>query len=177
MRAFYHLLASFFIAQRSFALIDIQQHATHSLWTFAVALHALPGQEQQMLELQDNAGIDIPELLFYCWLERRHEHLRTPAQLEEIRRWQQRFTVPLRLMRRELKPLLERSPPLATMRNAIKSAELESERETLRRLALLERDENAPSEQAWQLWHGKITAHHGAIILKVRQAAQRITLE
>lgn len=130
-----------------------------------------------MLELQDEAGIDIPELLFYCWLERRHEHLTAPAQLEVIRHWQARFTIPLRSMRRELKPLLEHDPQLANMRNAIKKAELESEREVLRSLALLERNEGAPSEQAWQAWHGKKSAHHSAIVLKVRQAAQRIVLE
>nr|WP_281172186.1 TIGR02444 family protein [Carnimonas nigrificans] len=161
----------------AFTLTDTQPHAVRSLWTFAVALHALPGQESGMLNLQDEAGMDIPELLFYCWLERRHEHLTAPSQLEEIRRWQARFTAPLRSMRRELKPLLEHDPQLADMRNAIKKAELESEREVLRRLALLERGDGAPSEDAWQTWHGKISPPHAAIVLKVRQAAQRIALE
>lgn len=108
-----------------------------SLWDQALALYARPGVEAACLALQDQAGVDVCELLWACWLER---HGLTPdddapTHLAPIRAWQAEMTRPLRDRRRALKELALTDPTLAELRQALQRAELLAERETLRRLA------------------------------------------
>lgn len=111
----------------------------HPLWEFALSLYAHPGVEAACLRLQDNAGMDICELLWRCWLER---HGLAPAddvepQLYRVRAWQCDMTYPLRRRRRDLKPLIGPRPELARLRQALKEAELLAEKEALRQLQQL----------------------------------------
>jgi uncharacterized protein (TIGR02444 family) len=111
----------------------------HSLWAFALALYARPGVEAACLTLQDEAGVDVCELLWRCWLL---QHGARPgpaaeAGVAEVRRWQAEVTAPLRTLRRRLKPDAASDAGVAALRETLKRAELEAERETLTRLERL----------------------------------------
>ncbi|QTF92644.1 TIGR02444 family protein [Halomonas sp. BM-2019] len=109
------------------------------LWDFALALYARPGVEAACLALQDEAGVDVCELLWRCWLL--HHGARpgpsAEAGLAAVRCWQAEVTVPLRALRRRLKPEAATHSGIASLREALKHAELEAERETLGRLEAL----------------------------------------
>lgn len=108
------------------------------LWDFALALYGREGVERACLTLQDEAGVDVCELLWRCWLY--HAGVRfeaDPAGLAEVRRWQAEVTRPLRQLRRTLKNEALRRPGVADLRQTLKHAELEAERETLARLERL----------------------------------------
>ncbi|MCH4564646.1 TIGR02444 family protein [Halomonas sp. EGI 63088] len=111
------------------------------LWDFALALYAREGVEAACLHLQDDAGLDVCELLWRCWLF--HHGLQPadePAGLDEIRRWQQEVTTPLRRLRRTLKAEAATRPAVAALRRTLQRAELAAERETLTRLEALTAD-------------------------------------
>jgi len=109
------------------------------LWAFALALYARPGVEAACLALQDEAGVDVCELLWRCWLL--HHGARpgpaAEAELREVRRWQAEVTAPLRTLRRRLKPEAASNAGVAALRETLKRAELEAEREALKRLERL----------------------------------------
>lgn len=109
--------------------------AADPLWDFALSFYARPGVESACLLLQDDAGVDVCELLWRCWL---HRHGLTPAEapaeLAAIHRWQEEVTVPLRTLRRRLKAQASNDPGTAEVRRSIQQAELAAERETLLRL-------------------------------------------
>ncbi len=110
--------------------------AESPLWPFALALYARPGVEAACLQLQDEAGVDVCELLWRCWLLH-HGAIPEPgseAALAEVRRWQREVTAPLRRLRRELKADAAEQHGVARLRETLKRAELQAERETLARL-------------------------------------------
>ncbi|WP_104203182.1 TIGR02444 family protein [Billgrantia saliphila] len=114
------------------------QLATDPLWDFALSFYARPGVEAACLLLQDEAGVDVCELLWHCWLHRHGLRLvEAPPELAAIRRWQEEVTVPLRGLRRRLKAEAIRSAGVAHVREQLKQAELAAERETLARLQRL----------------------------------------
>ena len=109
-----------------------------SLWDFALDFYCRPGVEPACLLLQDEANIDVCELLWHCWLYHHSLQLvREPPGLADVHHWQQRTTVPLRRLRRELKPAARHSAGIAEVRRYIQQAELAAERETLDRLQRL----------------------------------------
>lgn len=108
------------------------------LWEFALALYGSGGVEAACLVLQDEAGVDVCELLWHCWLH--HHGLACDASLEPFRRWQRQVTAPLRQLRRELKPEAQESESVAALRRTLKQAELQAEREALSRLERLARE-------------------------------------
>ncbi|WP_110669432.1 TIGR02444 family protein [Salinicola halophilus] len=114
-------------------------HASPSLWSFALERYARPGAEALCLDLQDTHGLDVCELLWAAWLAERGLAVAddAPVRLEPIRHWQSDMTQALRERRRALKPLTAATPSLEALRQALKRAELEAERETLRRLETL----------------------------------------
>lgn len=119
------------------ALRDRLQQAP--LWEFALALYGREGIEAACLSLQDEAGVDVCELLWRCWLLT-HGALPGPdaeAGLAEVRRWQREVTAPLRRLRRGLKAAAESRAGIARLRETLKRAELEAEQETLARLESL----------------------------------------
>ncbi|QJQ95467.1 MULTISPECIES: TIGR02444 family protein [Halomonadaceae] len=109
------------------------------LWEHALAFYGREGVADACLHLQDEAGGDVCELLWICWLQL---HGLTPAKgvevaLGEVRRWQTQMTQPLRQRRRQLKASAQHSASLAELRAALKRAELLCERETLYQLQRL----------------------------------------
>jgi len=106
------------------------------LWDFALALYAKPGVEAACLTLQEEAEIDVCELLFHCWLCSSGLEA-IPAVLaderEQRRLWQCQVTEVLRGLRRDLKAQAGASEPVAALRETIKQAELMAERENLQR--------------------------------------------
>ncbi|ATJ81099.1 TIGR02444 family protein [Halomonas beimenensis] len=106
--------------------------AAEPLWDFALALYARPGVEAACLHLQDDAGLEVIELLWRCWLFR-HGLAAGPLP-EEVRRWQAEVTAPLRRLRRDLKAEAVERASVAALRERIKAAELAAEREALARL-------------------------------------------
>ncbi|MBS9404652.1 TIGR02444 family protein [Halomonas sp. TRM85114] len=108
------------------------------LWDFALALYVREGIEDACLTLQDDAGVDVCELLWHCWLFHAGVMFEAePAGLAEVRRWQAEVTRPLRRLRRTLKGEATRRPGVAELRQTLKQAELEAERDTLARLEQL----------------------------------------
>lgn len=108
------------------------------LWDFALGLYGRPGVESACLHLQDDAGIDVCELLWCCWL---FWHGAIPIaecpELWEVRRWQQEVTLPLRCLRRRLKAEANSDPGIAELRRTLQRAELQAERANLSRLEAL----------------------------------------
>ena len=110
--------------------------AESPLWPFALATYARPGVEAACLQLQDEAGVDVCELLWRCWLLH-HAAIPEPGSetaLAKVRRWQREVTTPLRRLRRELKADAAEHHGVAQLRETLKRAELQAERETLARL-------------------------------------------
>ncbi|TVP52625.1 MAG: TIGR02444 family protein [Halomonas sp.] len=106
------------------------------LWDFALGLYAKPGVEAACLTLQEEAGLDVCELLFHCWLYSNGLEAIPAAiarQREQRRRWQCSVTEVLRGLRRDLKASAATSESVAALRETIKQAELMAERENLQR--------------------------------------------
>ena len=106
------------------------------LWDFALASYQTPGCEAACLTLQDDASVDVCELLFHAWLWQHGLAASSePLALERDARtrWQENVTVRLRTLRRELKPLAAQRDSVATLRGLIAQAELHAERENLQR--------------------------------------------
>ncbi|MBT2771231.1 TIGR02444 family protein [Halomonas sp. ISL-60] len=106
------------------------------LWDFALALYAKPGVEAACLRLQEEAELDVCEVLFHCWLYSCGLEVIPTAvarQREQRRLWQSRVTGVLRGLRRDLKATAAESESIAALRETIKQAELMAERENLQR--------------------------------------------
>lgn len=134
--------------------------AADPLWDFALALYARPGVETACLRLQDEAGLDVCELLWHCWLYRHGLAVAgEPAALAPIRAWQRDVTAVLRGLRRELKRAARDQPGVAEVRGRLQRTELAAERETLSRLqALSESGQgicqlSSPLPASNQPWH------------------------
>lgn len=102
------------------------------LWDFALVLYGRPGVEAACLHLQDDAGVDVTELLWRCWLY--HHGLVTGEAPEAVSRWQAEVTTPLRRLRRALKDEACHREGVAALRERLKASELDAEREALLRL-------------------------------------------
>lgn len=109
------------------------------LWDFALALYRRPGVETACLTLQDDAGLDVCELLWMCWLSYHRLTLTEHAEplLAPVRAWQRDITYPLRHQRRVLKTQCETTPEREKLRQTIKQAERLAEQEALRQLEQL----------------------------------------
>ena len=112
--------------------------AADSLWDFALALYARPDVEAACLTLQDDAGVDVCELLWHCWLHHHGLVLEAePEGLAAIRQWQREVTSVLRGLRRHLKSEAGKNPGVDIVRRELQRTELAAERETLARLQAL----------------------------------------
>ncbi|MGY2464198.1 TIGR02444 family protein [Vreelandella sulfidaeris] len=106
------------------------------LWDFALTLYAKPGVEAACLTLQEEAGLDVCELLFHCWLYSCGLEAKPAAlahQREQCCFWQRHVTAVLRRLRRDLKASAAERESVAALRETIKQAELMAERENLQR--------------------------------------------
>jgi uncharacterized protein (TIGR02444 family) len=123
------------------------------LWDFAQAAYARPGVEAACLALQDEHGQCVPLMLWRLWTvgEGRaveDELLRSAAMT--ARAWDEAAVVPLRQVRRRLKP---RFPPIPDasrleLREGLKAAELRAERILLETLESLTPKPGQASESA-----------------------------
>ncbi|WP_163559221.1 TIGR02444 family protein [Halomonas sp. NO4] len=108
------------------------------LWEFALALYAREGVEAACLSLQEEAGVDVCELLWRAWLHHHGARLAgEPPELAGFYRWQAEITRPLRTLRRQLKAHAREDTGIAAVRRSIQHAELAAEREALARLQRL----------------------------------------
>lgn len=146
-------------------------HST-GLWDYALSLYAQPAPQglpydqedgagptdvmSACLLLQDEAGLDVCELLWIHWLAARGVALgASPCLLlGEVRDWQRGMTVTLRERRRQLKqhltePTDTRSAAttrrLETLYQQLKACELSAEQEALARLEALSPPAHAPT--------------------------------
>lgn len=115
--------------------------AADPLWDFALALYARPGAEAACLHLQDDAGVEVIELLWRLWLF--HHGLAAGPVPESVARWQAEVTAPLRRLRRSLKAEAAERESVAALRQRLKTAELDAEREALSRLEAHSRHSDA----------------------------------
>lgn len=154
-----------------------ESERARSLWRFAGALYAQPGVDEACLRLQDEAGLDVCELLWLCWLERSGRAPGMLEELEQVRAWQRHYTWALRRLRRELKPVCATLPRLAALRETIKRAELEAEHETLRRLAELAQRDQPAGDADFERWHGNLSSSHAVLVARTRRAGALVPLE
>ncbi|MGJ8525787.1 hypothetical protein LMG33818_001534 [Halomonadaceae bacterium LMG 33818] len=149
----------------------IDEQRVSALWQFALRLYSLPGVSATALTLQDEAGIDVPELLWLCWLERHQESPISLEPLQDVHEWQRQITARLRELRRCLKPVSEAEPRLLPLRQKIKDAELEAEKETLHQLALIPWKKEIPNESLWAQWQGTLGEKYEKMIETIREKA------
>lgn len=130
----------------------------HNLWAFACEVYSQSGVADACIHLQDHYGLDVPLLLFCCWYGRYYGEL-SPLQIQQAlsfsKGWSANTTQPLRAIRRNMKSSYGQQWPLAegewlSLREQVKSAELESERLLLQGLSQLASDEAAYENMANQ---------------------------
>ncbi|KAB0497722.1 TIGR02444 family protein [Pseudomonas vancouverensis] len=113
------------------------------LWSFSLSTYALPGVEPLCLRLQ-STGASVCLLLCGAWLGRRGVICTEPRlqQLQAVANaWDTDVVQPLRTLRRQWKAASMADTELHTLREKVKTLELEAERILLLRL-----------EQATQSW-------------------------
>ena len=133
---------------------------TPDLWTFALACYARPGVETACLELQ-NQGADVCLLLCGAWLQARGVAC-SQARLQAL-------TALAAPWRGDL--------ALHSRREALKTLELQAERELLERLQKISQD--WPSNGAADAWLETLVpvAHNRAALEVLRSAALQTQLE
>ena len=125
-------------------------------WRFSLAFYRLPKVADACIALQEEAGVDVNLLLFLLWHARQRRRLAAAevAALEsKIAPWRDVTVIPLRSVRRALKPApaLVEAAPAEAFRNRIKAVELEAERlqqEAMYALAPLGVEAPDPSDAA-----------------------------
>jgi len=114
----------------------------NSLWDFAVGIYQYSPIKTACLQLQDEAGADVCVLLAVVWLGKNGRHL-TLAEIallnSTVEVWQQKMTLPLRQLRRDIRQFIESEPSLDAepIYQQIKAAELKAERVTMQQLQVL----------------------------------------
>jgi uncharacterized protein (TIGR02444 family) len=115
--------------------------AGESLWRFSLAFYARPGVSAALIALQNHHGLDVNLILFALWLglsgRTKLDRKGLVSADRAIRGLRVEIIEPLRTMRRRLKPDLQAD--VRSLREAIKSLEIEAEKTAQHRLAL-----NAP---------------------------------
>ncbi|WP_431855029.1 TIGR02444 family protein [Azospirillum sp.] len=99
-----------------------------SLWRFSLAVYGRPGVDAACIDLQDRLGADVNLLLLALWAGAVCGTPLSAADLErlasEAAAWHRPVVAPLRGVRRHLKGI----EGAEALRQAVKAAELESER-------------------------------------------------
>ena len=120
----------------------MKQSAEDDIWPFVLRLYGKPGVPAACLDLQDRFGVDVPLLMFACWLAQRgtvlDADMATQAR-EFIAPWHHEIVRALRAVRQHLKTGPAPAPSGATemLRDGVKKVELESEKLELAALAAL----------------------------------------
>jgi uncharacterized protein (TIGR02444 family) len=103
-------------------------------WDFSLAVYRKPGVADACLRLQDEAGVDVNLLLFFCWLGLTRDEALGEVEIRDIVErtagWRDHVVRPLRDVRRWTKGGAEGMPagPVEALRSRVKRIELESER-------------------------------------------------
>ena len=112
--------------------------APAGLWEFSLAFYARPGVAPACLDLQARLDADVNLLLAAVWCGLSGRGRLTAADLAAlaaaVATLQRDVVRPLRHARVALRPLAGSDPALASLREAIKRAELDAEREEQRAL-------------------------------------------
>jgi uncharacterized protein (TIGR02444 family) len=122
------------------------QDPPSAFWQFSLAFYARPQVAGACLELQDHAGIDVNLLLYLLFLATHNREVGRDdvARIDAtIAVWREQVVLPLRNVRRQLKPGIPPCDRTDTdqLRGAVKRIELDAERieqETIERLAVVE---------------------------------------
>lgn len=118
------------------------------LWSFALSTYARPGVEAACLRLQEQ-GADVCLLLCGAWLEQRgvaYTFERVQALQLLARPWRTQVVEPLRQVRVQWRAMAQQDTQLASLRERVKTLEVEAERALLMRLETL--------AQAWPINEG-----------------------
>ncbi|MCQ4321024.1 TIGR02444 family protein [Stutzerimonas stutzeri] len=148
------------------------------LWTFALACYAEPGVEKACLELQA-LGMDVCLLLACVWLEIRGvQH--NAQRLEELKQlsadWQSAVVLPLRNLRQAWRQQAAIDTELASLRQRVKTLELDAERTQLERLQQATQHwlrEDGSNNWLNQLCTG-VDGDPGALLTVLRRAASQL---
>jgi uncharacterized protein (TIGR02444 family) len=108
-----------------------QTASGRGLWEFSLAIYAEPGVSEACLELQDQAGADVPTLLYAVWVAARGRRVDPEvlnAMIPTVNDWSKAVIQPLRLARRNLKERTNFGAGAPDLRQAVKSQELAAER-------------------------------------------------
>ena len=126
-----------------------------AFWQFSLAFYARPQVADACLELQDGTGVDVNVMLYLLFLATQNRQVGRDdvARIDAlIAVWREQVVLPLRNVRRGLKPGV---PPCDTadtdlLRSAVKRIELDAERieqSTIERLAAAETVGHAASSR------------------------------
>lgn len=112
------------------------QFATESgdnpLWEFALTFYARPGVQQTLLNLQNDAGMDVLLLLTALWLGKQQCLLPDSlAEAGDYFRWREQVILPIRQARTHLNAEPLRSQQ-AVLRKQLLQSELQAEQEAIR---------------------------------------------
>ena len=113
-----------------------------SLWDWSSEIYTAPGVAEACLHLQDDAGQNVPLLLWAAWVAKtgRYPDADTlEAACDTARAWTDTTIVPLRIIRRGIKSPIPDMGDLARelVRDRIKAVELEAEKHLLAALEQL----------------------------------------
>jgi uncharacterized protein (TIGR02444 family) len=101
----------------------------NAFWHFSQAVYAAPGVQDACLLMQDRFGLDVNLALFCAWAGARRGMALAPADVAEaamlVQDWREEVVVPLRALRRRLKPRPE--APVKALRQRVAALELEAE--------------------------------------------------
>ncbi len=104
-----------------------------TFWAWANDIYARPGVSESLISAQDNAGLNVNIVLWACWSATAFDDIPEPAMqsaMKAVADWHNNVTTPLRAARRGAKPFEEQPgfQHAASLRNAVKKAELDAER-------------------------------------------------
>ena len=148
----------------------------HALWDYVCEVYSKPDVEAACLQLQDDFGINIPLLLFCCWLSQQYcidKQEIADALLTLCKSWTDNCIRPLRETRQRMKTAASLSAlsQWQDMREDIKSLELMAERQLLEML-----EEHAVDKQQYII-HNDSTTDEQAVIDRLSHNMKRLSLQ
>ena len=147
----------------------------NSLWDFAVGIYQHSSIKAACLQLQDESGADVCVLLAIVWLGKNGRQL-TLAEIalliSTVEVWQQKLTLPLRQLRRDIRQFIESESSLDAepIYQQIKAAELESERVALQQLQMFIDTQHWYSELAAKTDNAAVVVANISVYLSQCQA-------
>jgi uncharacterized protein (TIGR02444 family) len=134
------------------------------LWSFSLSTYARPGVEHACLQLQ-SAGVNVCLLLCGAWLGQRAIACNEP-RLQQLRSvaepWDVDVVRPLQALRMQWKNAATQDAELRTLREQVKTLELEAERHLLLRLERVAQswpEDEADDLSAWLVGMAAGAAH------------------